>query len=225
MRPNRDRRKKLPRYFSRSRRCRTPRCCAPSKTEARPAMAERSKKSARAALAAARRDLLTQLLKKSGIDLAASRALAEPMRVEGVLSFAQERLWFLDQLHPGSPVYNISRALRLTGRLDTDALERAVNEIVRRHEVLRATFPSVNDKPVQTAGAELPITLQPIDLSGLPAKRRSAAMSRLINSETAVPVDLARGPLIKKRLIRRSKNPHPLLLVLYHISCGGLPVS
>ena len=185
-------------------------------------MAERSKNGA---LATARRKLLTRLLEKSSTDLSAGRAPAEPARGEGALSFAQERLWFLDQLHPGSPVYNISRALRLTGRLDTDALERAVNEIVRRHEVLRATFPSVNDQPVQTAAAELPILLQLIDLSGLPAKRRSAAMSRLINSETAVPFDLARGPLIKTRLIKRAKNDHLFLLVLHQMICDGWSIS
>ncbi len=185
-------------------------------------MAERSKNGA---LAAARRKLLTRLLEKSGIDRSAGRAPAEPARGEGALSFAQERLWFLDQLHPGSPVYNISRALRLTGRLDTDALERAVNEIVRRHEILRATFPSVNGKPVQTAAAELPIALQPIDLSGLPTKRRSAAMARLLNSETAAPFDLARGPLIKMRLIKRAKNDHLLLLVLHQMICDGWSIS
>ena len=115
-------------------------CCAPSKmTETRSAMAERSKNGA---LAAARRKLLTRLLDKSGIDLSAGRARAEPARGEGALSFAQERLWFLDQLHPDSPVYNISRALRLTGRLDTDALERAVNEIVGAMKFSARPFPA-----------------------------------------------------------------------------------
>ena len=185
-------------------------------------MAERSKNSA---LAAARRKLLTRLLEKSGTDRSAGRAPAEPARGEGALSFAQERLWFLDQLHPDSPVYNISRALRLTGRLDADALERAVNEIVRRHEILRATFPSVNGKPVQTAAAELPIALQPIELSGLPTKRRWAAMARLLNSEAAAPFDLARGPLIKMRLIKRAKNDHLLLLVLHQMICDGWSIS
>ncbi|HET9550648.1 MAG TPA: condensation domain-containing protein, partial [Candidatus Binatia bacterium] len=185
-------------------------------------MAERSKNGA---LAAARRKLLTRLLEKSGTDRSAGDTPAEPGRGEGVLSFAQERLWFLDQLHPGSPVCNISRALRLTGRLDTDALERAVNEIVRRHEVLRATFPSINGKAVQNIAAELPIALRPIDLRGLPTKGRSAAMSRLLNCETAAPFDLARGPLIKMRLIKRAKNDHLLLLVLHQMICDGWSIS
>jgi hypothetical protein len=121
--------------------------------------------------------------------------------------------------------YNISRALRLTGRLDTDALERAVNEMSGAMKILRATFPSVNGKPVQTAAAELPIALQPIERSGLPTKRRLAAMAWLLNSEAAAPFDLARGPLIKMRLIKPAKNDHLLLLVLHQMICDGWSIS
>ena len=83
------------------------------------------------------------------------------------LSFAQERLWFLNQLEPDNPFYNMSMALRLRGPLDTDALERSLNEIVRRHEALRTTFAAVDGEPVQLIAPSLTIPLPVLDLRSL----------------------------------------------------------
>jgi len=188
-------------------------------------MAEERAESARDVLDTARRELLTRLLKKDGIELPATRLLAEDTSGEGTLSFSQERLWFLDQLYPGSPVYNISRALRLKGRLNRQAIGKGINEIVRRHETLRSSFPSVDDKPVQTVAPEVAIPLPLIDLKRLPQPRRPAEMARLLNAEAAAPFDLARGPLIRANLIKLADNHHVLLLVLHQMVYDGWSMS
>src|SRR5206468_3870013 len=109
-----------------------------------------------------------RLLRKE-IGLDAPRADRIPRRradAVPLLSFAQQRLWFLDQLHPGSPAYNIPAAARLTGRLDTRALERSLNEIVRRHEALRTTFASGNGEPIQIIAPTQTAALETVDLRG-----------------------------------------------------------
>ena len=131
------------------------------------------------------------------------------------LSFAQERLWFLDQLTPGSAAYNVPAALTIRGPLDVLALERAFAEVVRRHEALRTTFPSGGERPVQAiapaAGWTLPVT----DLSGLPASREEAA-SRM-REEILLPFDLVEGPLLRTRLLRLASGEHILVVILHHV--------
>jgi amino acid adenylation domain-containing protein len=133
------------------------------------------------------------------------------------LSFAQERLWFLDRLEPGSPVYNIPVALRLGGALDTAALERALGEIVRRHEVLRTVFAEPDGSPVQViapfGGFALPVE----DLSGLDEADREAAVMRMAGEEAARPFDLSAGPLFRAGLLRLGSEDHVLLLSMHHI--------
>ncbi len=133
------------------------------------------------------------------------------------LSFAQERLWFLDQLNPGSPSYNIPEAYRLVGPLKLAALEQSLNEIVRRHEVLRTTFAWGDERPVQVIAPELNLSLPMIDLSGLPEAEREAAVKQLAAEEARRPFDLARGPLLRTTVLRLSEEEHVVLLTIHHI--------
>ncbi|HVR99644.1 MAG TPA: non-ribosomal peptide synthase/polyketide synthase, partial [Thermoanaerobaculia bacterium] len=137
------------------------------------------------------------------------------------LSFAQQRLWFLDQLEPGSPAYNIPLAVRLTGELSIARLERVFTEVVRRHEALRTTFVSREGSPVQVIASaaasrpELPV----VDLSHLPEREeRALALAR---EEALRPFDLEHGPLLRLTLVRLSEGDHVLLLTMHHIVSDG----
>ncbi|HYR08161.1 MAG TPA: condensation domain-containing protein, partial [Longimicrobium sp.] len=133
------------------------------------------------------------------------------------LSFAQERLWFLDRLEPGSTTYNIPAALRLTGALDEAALERSLGEIVRRHEALRTVFAEVDGSPVQVispfGGFALPVE----DLSPLAEADREAAVKSRAVEEARRLFDLAAGPLFRAALLRLGAEDHVLLLSMHHI--------
>ncbi len=133
------------------------------------------------------------------------------------LSFAQQRLWFLDRLRPGSSAYNVSEGLRLFGPLDPAVLRAAVGEVLRRHEVLRATFALDGDAPVQVIGPAPDPLLPVLDLTALPAGGREDELLRLALRETARPFDLARGPLCRFRLVRLGAADHALLVALHHI--------
>jgi amino acid adenylation domain-containing protein len=135
------------------------------------------------------------------------------------LSFAQQRLWFLDRLAPDNPFYNLYGAVRLTGALDVPALERAFQEIVGRHETLRTTFRLVAGRPVQSIAAELPFSVPVIDLSGVTGG--GGELQRLSAEETGRPFDLARGPLIRAFLFRLGAGEHTLLLNLHHVISDG----
>src|SRR5215470_13409805 len=137
------------------------------------------------------------------------------------LSFAQQRLWFLDQLQPENPMFNIPQGYRLTGELDVDALRRALGEIVRRHEVLRTTFATVNDEPVQVIGAPGEVPLALTDLSHLPAKEQEEEMMRLVREDGLSPFNLARDLMMRASLIRLSATDHVLLLNIHHIAGDG----
>ncbi|HET7460394.1 MAG TPA: amino acid adenylation domain-containing protein [Longimicrobium sp.] len=137
------------------------------------------------------------------------------------LSFAQERLWFLDRLEPGSATYNIPTALRLTGALDEPALERSLSEIVRRHEALRTVFGEVDGSPVQVIAPFGGFALPREDLSGWSDTEREAALRRRAREETARPFDLAAGPLFRAALLRLGAEDHVLLLSMHHIVSDG----
>ncbi|HEU4558944.1 MAG TPA: amino acid adenylation domain-containing protein, partial [Longimicrobium sp.] len=137
------------------------------------------------------------------------------------LSFAQERLWFLDRLEPGSATYNLPAALRLTGAVDERALERSLSEIVWRHEALRTTFREVDGSPVQVIGPFSGFALPVEDLSGLSEADREAAAKRLAREEAARPFDLAAGPLFRAALLRLGAEDHVLLLSMHHIVSDG----
>jgi NRPS condensation-like uncharacterized protein len=137
------------------------------------------------------------------------------------LSFAQQRLWFLNQLEPGSTFYNIPTALNLSGVLNVDALEQALNEIIRRHEVLRTTISQVNGEPQQIISPATPFRLLVIDLSDMPDEDRQPEMMRLISEESELPFDLMRGPLIRVSLVRITAEEHIALLTRHHIVFDG----
>ncbi len=137
------------------------------------------------------------------------------------LSFAQQRLWFLDQLEPNSPLYNIPHAVQLNGALDPAALERSVSHLVRRHESLRTCFPSDDGQPAQLIRPPEPFTLTVEDLTPLRDELRGAELRRLMDQEARRPFDLAAGPLFRLRLFRLGEQEHVLAVTLHHIISDG----
>ncbi len=137
------------------------------------------------------------------------------------LSFAQQRLWFLDQLEPGSAAYNIPLAFRIDGALDSAALQHAFDEIIQRHEILRTTFGTANEQPVQIIApvAAAPFTM--VDLGELSATARASELQRLSTEEVQRPFDLRNGPLLRTTLLRLHEKEHVLLLTLHHIIADG----
>lgn len=133
------------------------------------------------------------------------------------LSFAQQRLWFLDQLEPGNPFYNASTALSIAGPLHAATLERAFNEIVRRHETLRTTFEVVEGEAAQRISPARWVPLPVEDLRHLPRPAREAEVLRLANEEVQKPFDLVRGPLWRLRLLRLGQGEHALFVTTHHI--------
>ncbi len=138
-----------------------------------------------------------------------------------VLSYAQERLWFLDQLRPGSPDYNLPGGTRIGGRLEVGAWEQAINEIVRRHEALRTTFSSAGGKPVQVIHPSRWTALPVIDLCGLEAGLREQEMERMAREQWFRPFDLEKGPLVRVSLWRMGREEHVMLYTLHHIISDG----
>ncbi|HSG40554.1 MAG TPA: condensation domain-containing protein, partial [Thermoanaerobaculia bacterium] len=144
---------------------------------------------------------------------------------EAPLSFSQHRLWFMDQLQPGSPFYNIFAAVRLTGDLDVAALRRAGDEMVRRHEALRTVFSSRDGEPVQVVQPPRPLDLPLEDLREVPeAERHDAAVHR-VTQEANRPFDLAQGPLARCLLLRLGEREHVMTLALHHIVGDGWSVG
>ncbi|HEX7241408.1 MAG TPA: amino acid adenylation domain-containing protein, partial [Longimicrobiaceae bacterium] len=137
------------------------------------------------------------------------------------LSFAQQRLWLIDRLEPGSAAYNIPLPLRLRGGLDVPALARTMGELVRRHETLRTTFGEVGGEPVQRVHAARAVPVPVVDLAGLPASRRDAEATRLAGDEARRPFDLREGPLLRAGLLRLGVEEHVLLLCMHHIVSDG----
>jgi aspartate racemase len=133
------------------------------------------------------------------------------------LSFAQQHLWFLDQLAPGNPAYNIPVAYRITGRLNVMALEQSLGEIVRRHEILRTTFSVMAGQPVQVIAPALAVPLSVVDLRDLSETQREAETQRLATEEARQSFDLTRGPLLRVKLLRLAEAEHVLLLTMHHI--------
>jgi amino acid adenylation domain-containing protein len=140
-------------------------------------------------------------------------------------SFAQQRLWFLDQLKPDSTVYNISDAVRLSGPLDTDAFERTINEITRRHEALRTTFAIVDEQPVQIISPARFTRLVVNDLSDRPDAERETEALRLIKEEAERPFNLSQGPLLRVSLLKLGDEEHVLLMTMHHIVSDGWSIG
>ncbi|MBW4546344.1 MAG: amino acid adenylation domain-containing protein [Symplocastrum torsivum CPER-KK1] len=137
------------------------------------------------------------------------------------LSFAQARLWFLAQLEPDSPAYNIPAAFRLTGLLNVTALSQSLNEIVQRHEVLRTSFPSVDGQPKQVISPDTALTLPVIDLRELPPDQGLSEAQLLTAEEAQQPFNLSTGPLFRVKLLRLEEAEHMLLVTMHHIVYDG----
>ncbi|NBD14539.1 amino acid adenylation domain-containing protein, partial [Corallococcus sp. c25j21] len=137
------------------------------------------------------------------------------------LSFAQQRLWLLDQLRPGSAAYNIPTALRLKGALDGAALRRAFEALVARHETLRTTLFQQQGQPAQRIHSPATWTLPLVDLSALPEAQREEEARRLAAEEAQRPFDLGVGPLLRTSLVRLSEAEHVLLVTMHHIVSDG----
>ena len=146
----------------------------------------------------------------------ASGPTATPRKMAQV-SYAQERLWLLDRLDPGSPTYNLARAIRILGPLSTPALRDSFDGVVARHESLRTTFTEVDGQPMQVIAESRPFELPIIDLSDVPEAERESEMQRVIRQEAQRPFDLTRGPLLRAALLRVSQDDHVLLLLMHHI--------
>ena len=134
------------------------------------------------------------------------------------LSFAQQRLWFLHQLEPLSPFYNVPKALRLVGALNVPALQRTLDVIVARHEVLRTTYEAVDGYPMQMITADRPAEMAVIDLSSWSAAERNAETERLLKHAVQRPFDLSRAVMLRATLLRLGAQEHLLLLEMHHIA-------
>jgi acyl carrier protein len=134
-----------------------------------------------------------------------SASLAIPRRAKGLnipLSFAQQRLWFLHEMEPGSVAYNIPAEVRLQGKLKVEALRQSLEQIVERHEVLRTRFEIVGEQPCQIIAENVPFELSPLDLTSLAAQAREKTLDDLRAQEASTPFDLRRGPVFRAKLIK-----------------------
>lgn len=175
-----------------------------------------------AELSPEKRELLEMLLKEQGVELAKSVIVPQKRdKNQFPLSFSQQRLWFLYQFEPESPVYNIPAAVRLTGELSVEALELALNEIIRRHEVLRTTFASVEGQPVQVIMPQLTIQIPIQDLDPVEPTERENRALELILEQVQQPFNLATGPLLRPLLLRLAADEHIVLLTMHHIVSDG----
>jgi amino acid adenylation domain-containing protein len=137
------------------------------------------------------------------------------------LSFAQQRLWFLDRLAPGGSAYNVPWAVRLRGQLEPRHLAAALMTVVRRHEVLRTTFREVDGDPVQVVGRPTPVALPVVDLGALEAEAAHREARRLAAREAIRPFDLERGPLLRAAVVRRTAAEHLVLFTMHHVVSDG----
>ena len=137
------------------------------------------------------------------------------------LSFVQQRLWFLDQLSPGSAVYNIPFPFRMSGVLNVYALERSIEAVIDRHEILRTVFPAVDGQPVQQLSPSPMFSLPVVDLSQLPDADRESSARRLVNEEIRRSFDVCRGPLLRAMLLRLGETEHVIVVTLHHIIFDG----
>ncbi|HEX6292475.1 MAG TPA: MupA/Atu3671 family FMN-dependent luciferase-like monooxygenase [Herpetosiphonaceae bacterium] len=173
----------------------------------------------KADLSPAQRALLEKWKRGESAPPAEPQAIPRRANATAPLSFSQQRLWFLDKLAPGSSAYTIPIALRLTGPLDTAALQRALDAIVARHEILRTTFHDTDEQPVQVVAPSQSLPLALIDLSH--ESQPEMLAQQLLSAESQRPFDLAEGPLVRATLVRLGPQDSIALLSLHHIVCDG----
>lgn len=140
-------------------------------------------------------------------------------------SFAQRRLWFLDQLEPGTAAYNMPACVRLTGAVNLAALEHSLNRIIQRHEILRTTFADMGGEPVQVIAPNLTLKLPLLDLQGKSGVEQEAQLQHIAAQEAMLSFDLAKGPLLRIALLRFSEAEHVLLFTMHHIISDGWSIG
>ncbi|MFE1744075.1 amino acid adenylation domain-containing protein [Coleofasciculus sp. H7-2] len=175
-----------------------------------------------AQLSPAKRALLEQKLQEKSAKSNAKQSISKRTSENSAsLSFSQERMWLLDQFEPENPAYNRPSNIHLVGRLNVAALEQSLNEIVRRHEIFRTSFPIVDGQPIQAIVPALTLTLPLVDLSHLPTSERDAEVQRLAIQAAQHKFKLSQLPLIQATLLRLGEEEHILLLTLHHIIFDG----
>jgi len=159
-------------------------------------------------------------------DSAAAGPAITPVTRDGALplSSGQQRLWFLDQLEPGSPLYNNFAAVHLSGALDVDVLTHCINEIAHRHEALRTTFGEEDGNPIQVIHPELTLEIPVVDLQSLEANAQTAEIERLARAEGSQSFDLTQGPLLRIKLLKLSADEHVAFMTMHHIVSDGWSV-
>ncbi|MEU3372746.1 amino acid adenylation domain-containing protein [Streptomyces sp. NPDC006660] len=171
-----------------------------------------------AGLTPAQRALLDRRMRERTAGAVTTAPIARRKRANRVpLTVDQERIWLIHQFDPEDPAYNVYFASRLRGELDTDALQRAVNAFVARHEAMRTTFEQDGHAPVQVIHAALEVPLDHQDLRGVPAERREEEMTRLAAEELRKPFDLVKGPLLRIALLRLDEHEHVLVGTVDHL--------
>lgn len=183
-------------------------------------MAQGDSRSSREEMSAAKRALLERW-KRGRAEPPSATIPRRAERGAAPLSSTQERIWYLDQLVPGTPAYNVSIAFRLTGHLDAPALQRALTEVVRRHDSLRATFPTARGRATQIIGAPFPPVITYEDLCGAAPAARRARAEELMQAEARRLLSLERGPLFAAQLLRLAPDEHVFQLTLHHIVSDG----
>ncbi|UCH93241.1 MAG: non-ribosomal peptide synthetase, partial [Candidatus Aminicenantes bacterium] len=143
------------------------------------------------------------------------------------LSFGQERLWFIHQLEPKNTAYNIIKATTLEGSLDKHALEQSINEIIRRHEILRTVFITDKQEPAQVILNQLSLPLEIIDLKNFPKEKQKNEVKKIIQYESQYVFDLATAPLLKTKLVvlNEKEDQHVFLLLIHHIISDGWSIE
>jgi len=176
----------------------------------------------RALMAEYKADLLALVQHSNAIAIETDLSLVPVSREQNLpLSFGQERLWFLNQIDPSNPSYNQLAALRLKGSLNVGVLERSINEISRRHEVLRTTFREVDGQPIQIVASTLNIAIPIVDLRLLPYDEREIEIQQLVKELVQCPFDLAADPLLRFLLLQLEEAEHIFIINVHHIVFDG----
>jgi|ERR671932_332883 hypothetical protein len=169
-----------------------------------------------------KRELLLKALGKEAVQAEQSQRIPKrEQQNHAPLSFAQQRLWFLDRLSPQNPAYNLPAAVRLQGQLNLLALQQTLNEIVRRHEVLRTALAEVDGQPIQLISPSLNFALSAVNLQHLPETEQQAEIEQRTIEEAQRPFDLTRDPLMRGTLLQLSPAEYVLLLTVHHIISDG----
>jgi amino acid adenylation domain-containing protein len=163
----------------------------------------------------------------SAVELPTSPRSIKPTERDGntPLSFNQQQFWLLDQASPDPSAYNVQTGLQIAGPLNVEKLQRTIDIIVRRHEILRTSISSIDGSPAQVIGAAMPMALPRSDFSHLSPEQCELATERAVSDEAVLRFDLSKGPLFRTRLLKLSDDNHILIITLHHIVCDGWSIN